>query len=260
MVEEEDDDNEDIGVSCRVSDTRVEVGEYVTFTADVSEGNSPFDYDWRGDIDGNERSERVKFSSPGRYDVRVTVTDDDGDEDSDDCSTVVVGDDDDDDSDLKISCSVNTTRTGVGQTVYWTTNVSGGNGNYDYDWSGSDSLDGNRSTISKSYSTTGTKTARVTVESGSKSKSLECPTVVIGSGVVLYQGPNQGNLASLSSVYLNQVPYTGVGDNPKFWAFILSLLLVSAGAAYATVNYKKKSARRNAIEGFKLANKLGANR
>ena len=90
-------------VSCDVSDTSVEEGDRVTFEADVSGGYPPYDYEWNGDIDGDDDTERVRFDDNGRYDVEVTVTDSRGNEDSDDCSTVRVGDGNNDDTDIRFT-------------------------------------------------------------------------------------------------------------------------------------------------------------
>jgi len=90
-------------VSCDVSDTSVKEGDRVTFEADVSGGYPPYDYEWNGDIDGDDDTERVRFDDNGRYDVEVTVTDSRGNEDSDDCSTVRVGDGNNDDTDIRFT-------------------------------------------------------------------------------------------------------------------------------------------------------------
>lgn len=93
--DDNDDDDDDLDVSCDVSDRRVKVGDTVRFTADVDGGDRPYDYDWRGDISGNDRSESVRFNRPGRYDVRLRVEDDNGNREDDDCPSVLVEDDGD---------------------------------------------------------------------------------------------------------------------------------------------------------------------
>jgi hypothetical protein len=88
------------------------------------------------------------------------------------------------------------------------------------------------------------------VTSDGQSESVSCPTVVVG-GYVL---PPPASPASLSSVYLNQVPYTGVEDNPQFWAFIIGLFMFSGLAAYMIVSRKAKTERKNKILDFKNEN------
>ena len=51
----------------------------------------------------------------------------------------------------------------VNETMTWRATVSGGSGDYTYLWSGTEGLSGTEQTITKTYSTTGFKSARVTV-------------------------------------------------------------------------------------------------
>jgi len=78
-----------LDVRCEVSDSTVEEGERVEFTVDVDGGDSPFDYEWSGDVDGDERTISERFNREGRYTARITVTDDDGNRASDTCSVRV---------------------------------------------------------------------------------------------------------------------------------------------------------------------------
>lgn len=75
---------------------------------------------------------------------------------------------------LRVSCYPDSTSVRVNETVRWYTSVYGGNGNYHYSWSGTNGLSGNGSTISKSYNSSGTKNASVTVISGNQSTSANC--------------------------------------------------------------------------------------
>ncbi|TSD05640.1 MAG: hypothetical protein Greene07147_345 [Parcubacteria group bacterium Greene0714_7] len=68
---------------------------------------------------------------------------------------------------LSGSCSVSPTSVYTGSPVTWTASASGGAGSYTYSWSGTDSLSGTVASISKIYTTVGTKTASVTVTSPS---------------------------------------------------------------------------------------------
>lgn len=76
---------------------------------------------------------------------------------------------------LVASCSVSPTSIETGGQATWTATASGGNGTYTYQWSGTNNLSGTSRTITKSYSTTGTKTAQVIVTSGGVSTgSINC--------------------------------------------------------------------------------------
>lgn len=258
------DNYQNFDVSCSIDDYYVNVGDQVRMNASASGGNGNYSYTWYGSspLDGRTGSSQyVTYDSIGDKDVRVTAYSN-GQERTRSCGTVHVGNNYNsgynynyyNNNNLNISCTVNSANVAVGQNVVWNTSVTGGNGNYNYSWTGTDSLYGNSSTISRSYSTTGTKSSTVTVTSNGQTKSLTCPIVNVGGGVALYTGPSQGNLASLSSVYLNQVPYTGVGDNPKLMMFVIGLILWSGAMAYAIIYRQSKSARKNAILDFKKEN------
>ena len=258
------DNYQNFNVSCSIDNHYVNVGDQVHMNASASGGNGNYYYTWYGSspLDGRTGSSQyVTYDSTGDKSVSVTVNSN-GQQRTQSCGTVHVGNNYNSgynynyyNNDLNISCTVNSATAAVGQNVIWNTSVTGGNGSYYYSWTGTDGLYGNSSTISRSYPTAGIKSSTVTVTSNGQTKSLTCPTVNVGGGTVaLYQGPNQGNLASLSSVYLNQVPYTGVGDNPKLMMFIVGLLLWSGAMAYAIIRRQTKSARKNAILDFKREN------
>ena len=255
--------NNNFDISCSVDDTYVNVGDQVHMTAYASNGNGNYSYTWYGDypLDGRTGSSQyVTYDSTGDKDVRVTVRSyNGGQEKTRNCGTVHVGNNYNsgynnyyyNNNDLNISCTVNTPNATVGQLVTWNTSVTGGNGNYYYTWNGTDGLYGNSSSMSKNYGSVGTKSASITVTSNGQTKSLNCPNVIVGA--VTYVPP-AANLASLSSVYLNQVPYTGVGDSPKFMVFMIGLILWSAAMAYAIIFRKRNITRKNHILDFKKEN------
>ncbi|TAK58794.1 hypothetical protein EPO14_03135 [Patescibacteria group bacterium] len=73
---------------------------------------------------------------------------------------------------LSGSCSVSPTSVYTGSPVAWTASASGGTGSYTYLWSGTDSLSGAVASISKTYTTVGTKTASITITSPSGATSV----------------------------------------------------------------------------------------
>ncbi|MDB5190072.1 MAG: hypothetical protein JWN49_398, partial [Parcubacteria group bacterium] len=66
---------------------------------------------------------------------------------------------------LLVSCSVNPTALSANGTAAWSVTASGGTGSYTYAWSGTDGLSGSGTSVSKQYTTAGTKTGTVTVTS-----------------------------------------------------------------------------------------------
>lgn len=64
---------------------------------------------------------------------------------------------------LSASCTPSPVSAAPGAPVTWVVTTSGGNGPYAYSWSGTDSLSGSGASVSKTYSTSGEKTASVVV-------------------------------------------------------------------------------------------------
>ena len=176
--DDHDNNNDDLRVVCRVSDTRVEEGDSVRFEADVDGGDYPYEYDWRGDIDGDDRVETYRFNRDGRYEVSIRVEDDDGNVDTDDCPIVVVDYDDDNNNNNNVN--------------------------------------------------------------------------LITSSV---NNPPSGNLASLNSVFLSQVPYTGAKDTLMIIAYTLAILSWSAVIVFTIAKRKTKNRISNKIKDFKYRNK-----
>jgi len=84
---------------------------------------------------------------------------------------------------LAVSCSANPNPQSVDDSVTWSANVSGGEGGYTYSWSGSDGLTGSGSSVQKSYSTTGSKSASVMVTSGTQATSVACEALEVENPV-----------------------------------------------------------------------------
>ena len=65
---------------------------------------------------------------------------------------------------------------------------------------------------------------------------------------------NEGELAGASSIYLNQVPYTGPEETAKVVGFISLVIVWSGLVAYYFVKRRQKSVVSNRIEAFKKMN------
>lgn len=73
---------------------------------------------------------------------------------------------------LTASCSASPGSATVNQAIVYRASASGGTGSYSYSWSGV--CDGTNSTCSKSFDTTGIKTATVSVTSGAETVTRSC--------------------------------------------------------------------------------------
>lgn len=83
---------------------------------------------------------------------------------------------------LSVSCYPNTYLTQTNATVGWSSSVWGGNGYYTFTWSGTDNLYGNSGYAMKQYTTVGTKSASLTVTSGTQSATVNCGSTYINPG------------------------------------------------------------------------------
>ena len=79
------------------------------------------------------------------------------------------------------TCSVSPAGITSGSSATWTAVPSGGDGTYTYSWSGTSGLTGTARTVTKSYSTTGTKTGTVIITSAGVSKTVQCSNSLIVS-------------------------------------------------------------------------------
>jgi hypothetical protein len=244
-----------LNVVCDVNDTKIEEGDKVTYKAIVTGGTGSYSYRWNGSDpldDQTSQTVNVKYTNDGRKTASVTVTS--GNQtDSDDCEVVVVEEEEKDEN-LDVSCEASPSTVYVNQKVTWSVDVDGGSGTKKYEWSGTDDLDGSKSTVSHTYSTPGKKKAEVTVKVRGETESDECSITVLANPVTVYQTPTSGNLASLSSIYLSQVPYTGPADALKYLGYLLSILVVSALGTFYVLKRKAKMSRKDIINAFKQAN------
>ncbi|MEI6627193.1 MAG: hypothetical protein WCL61_01235, partial [bacterium] len=111
------------------------------------------------------------------------------------------------------SCSPNTTSAITGTRVNWSVQASGGNGIFTYFWTGTDGLAGTVATINKDYSSSGAKTASVTVTSGSLSMHLNCGLMNITSDTGGGGGGGGGGSASVTPTGLYGVPLSLLVNN-----------------------------------------------
>jgi len=78
---------------------------------------------------------------------------------------------------ISASCSVSPYSITSDQSATWTASASGGAGNFSYEWQGTDGLSGSSASVSKTYTSAGTKTASVKVYSGGQGTDfIQCST------------------------------------------------------------------------------------
>jgi hypothetical protein len=80
---------------------------------------------------------------------------------------------------LFVSCYALPDDPETGDRVRWYADVSGGDGDYEYDWTGTNSLDSSSENPYKTYNSTGTKRATVTVTDGNDNEASATCTVYV---------------------------------------------------------------------------------
>jgi hypothetical protein len=254
----------DMEVQCIIDDNRVEVGEEVRFEVEIEDGESPYEIDWDFDDgeDGDSRIERHTFDKKGTYHVMVVVEDDEGDRDSDNC-TVYVGDEEDSD-DWDMQCLVDDTSIEEGDTVEYEVEIDDCD-DIDYiEWYGD--ISGDDETERVRYNRDGHYEVSVKVSCDHEIKRDTCPVVRVsdedddddGINVITSTGlpTPSGQLASLSSVFLSQVPYTGpVEDIIRIISIILGSLIFAFLVALGLKKQRAVKRISNRIAEFRQRNK-----
>jgi len=241
--------------SCSANPSSTSIGNIIVWSSVVSGGTGSYTYSWSGtdSLSGASSSVSQTCSSAGTKNASVTVTSGTNTVVAN-CSATVTGGG----GGGPIVCTANCGGGGpaiyysnslsgycegipsngkVGDQVIWNVYPSGGTGSYSFNWYGSDGATGYGYSVLKTYSTPGAKTMSVNIWSGGESISRTC-SVSVGQ-VLAYVSP------SLTSVYLSEVPYTGLGDIDSIWFFVMGLSLWSGGMAYFMQKRKTKLQPQN---------------
>jgi len=241
----------DLTASCSANPGSITVGNVINWSSVVSGGTGNYSYLWSGtdSLSGTSSSASLAYSSVGTKNASVTVTSGTSTAIANCSATVTSGG-----GGGPVVCTANCGGGGgpviyssnslsgycegvpsngkVGDQVIWNVYPSGGNGSYSFNWYGSEGATGYGYSILKTYTTPGAKTMSVNIYSGGESISRTC-SITVGQ-VLAYVSP------SLTSVYLSEIPYTGLSDLGKVWFFVMGLSLWSLGMAYFLQKRKNK--------------------
>jgi hypothetical protein len=118
---------------------------------------------------------------------------------------------------LAVSCAASPSEAAIGDTVTWTSTVTGGVAGYTYVWTGADGLEGDSQTVEQSYASVGTKTATLTVTSADEEVTVSCDPVVVSEGADTDLSASTPSLQSGVNEVGNSVTFLGtitnVGNN-----------------------------------------------
>ena len=222
-----------LSVSCYATPSTADIHQNVTFYANANGGTGGYSYSWTGTdgLYGSGSQAYKSYDNSGTKYATVTVYSG-GQNMQATCVTNIAQQN----TSINAYCTANPTSANINENVTWSVYPSGGQGNYynyTYSWSGTDGLYGGSQNVYRSYNTPGTKYATVTIYSGGNTITRTCSINVNNQNVIVYTNP--GNNPYAGSVYLSQVPYTGVGSAMKVASFITMLLVWSAFVTYMII-------------------------
>ena len=285
--------NRAISASCYSSGSPV-VGTSVLWYTSISGGNNTYSVSWSGDegLSGYGTTMSKVYNYAGTKNANITVTSG-GQTTSVSCSPIVISGGlnynygynynnyynqgynyspiyTSSNTPVAVSCSSNTNSVAAGNIATWNAYVSGGSGYYTYSWSGTDNLIGNNQSVSRVYSSTGVKTAAVTVSSNGSVATAYCSNsisvgvpgqlgyVVAPKIVSTNTGLDIGCYVDPASISVNQpVTWTaevtgGVGPYTYSWTGSDSL----SGSDKSVVKTYSTGGEKNAIVSVRSANGL----
>lgn len=195
-------------VTCAPSPTAPVVGQSVTWTASAVGGpSSAYTYSWTSTdgLSGTHKSVSKSYPTIGIKNALVTVVSGAISTSTKCYPSVSVTPA----PPVTVTCAPSPTSVAIGVTTTWTATPSGGTGSYSYSWSGTDGPFGVTQSVSKSYSTIGSKNNAVTVVSGAQSLSKKCiPDVSVSAPAPIPTSPSpiNGVCGSANNIITSSIP------------------------------------------------------
>jgi hypothetical protein len=260
--------NTPLYASCYPDATYTTTGTVVRWYANVSGGNGYYTYSWSGTdgLYGYYQNTNITYYTPGTKNAYVTVSSN-GQSVYAYCNAVNVsgvysypytntyvnyptGYYYNNQNTLDIGCYADPSKIGINQPATWVAEVTGGIGPYTYSWTGTDGLTGNQASVIKYYSSSGYKTAIVSIRSADgKTGTRTCSAgLTVGStGVaktpkapvvqVVKETPVQPDISKNQ----NQMSNVGfsLGNIPWGWVAFLIILVLFSTVMYLLFNRYK---------------------
>lgn len=141
------------------------------------------------------------------------------------------------------SCSATPSPATVNQNVTWSvTGFTGGTGIYTYSWTGSDGLTGTTQSVNKPYTTPGTKTAQVTITSGTQMRSIVCAALTVNNLPSVQPDLTVGNVGNVSATVGTPVTLSATvanGPAAATGAGFTNLFQIDANADHSSVTAER---------------------
>jgi hypothetical protein len=243
-----DDDYDSLSVSCRANTSFIIAGDSVEWVAYVSGGRGGYRYDWDGtdNLNDTDRVASKRYHNTGTKYARVRVTSS-GHSVTRECDfPVTVGLSSRNDNQytyggsIQAACFADVRSARIGAPVTWAVEATGGAGSYTYYWSGSEGLTGSASRVATAYSTAGTKSASVTINSGGQNTTISCGnTVSVGNGGGSTVTPKDDSKDDEKDGSLSASTFFSLGSVPWGWVAILVILILFSMVMYLLYNKNK---------------------
>lgn len=149
-------------------------------------------------------------------------------------------------SGFQIACYPDKVSAKIGSPVTWAVEVLGGSGNYSYSWTGTDGLSSTQSSVVMTYGSTGSKSATVTVNSNGQSMSQACgSTVTIVRPTIVKTTPSTTTTVNQNQYDQSQYNQASLSslfslhNVPWGWVVILVILVLIFTVIYLIANRNK---------------------
>lgn len=242
---------------CSPNTTSAPIGSPVLWSATMTGGNGSYNYSWSGTdgIAGYNQNQQYLYNSPGVKTASVTITSG-GQTITEMCNgsvniggyqvvptQVISSSNSNSNGGLDIGCYADPSTASVNQPITWGVEVTGGAAPYTYSWTGSDGLIGSQSSVIKYYSSSGSKSAIVTVTSADgKTGTRACTnTVTVGRSGSNYVAPAQTNSAPATQPtnILPAAALFSLNGIPWGWIAVLIILVLFGVVLYLVFNRSK---------------------
>lgn len=172
-------------VSVSPGSESIQTGQSVNFNAYTSGGSGGYTYTWYQDgaivQEGTLSSYSATFSTSGTYSVYVYVSDSDGNHAQSSTDSIKV-----ENPQLSVSIQPGSETISAGNSVTFTSSISGGSGTYSYTWNIDGSPVGSSSQLTHTFSSQGTYSISLTVEDSTGSSAMSTvSTITVGSSTPL---------------------------------------------------------------------------
>ena len=206
------------------------IGNKINFTATPTGGTAPYAYSWSGACTGTSQTCAKVFTLAGTYTASVKVTDSTKKGYMTSVVATVTA------SPLSVTATASSAITTTGKQVIFTATASGGTEKYYYSWTGA--CTGSLPLCSTAFTTTGTKTATVTVtDSGGNIKVVSVSTVV-NISTLSVTAAYSGSAVVNATVNFTATPNGGTAPYTYSWSGACTGTSQTCATLFATTGTK----------------------